>query len=353
MESSRKSGLFAPDEVVVSSGQSARITSAAVVDAPYPPAQREGVLRPRPLLGYALVWAAVAVWSLNATVMKVVLGATGISAYRFSELRLTGAAVLLFAAIALIRPASLRVTPRELPFLAVLGVCGLAWGQLLYVISIDRLAIGVALIIIYLSPVLVALWARFVAKEIVRRRLWAAIGLSLGGLALVVEVWSGITLDPLGLAAALLTALTFVVWVLMGDRGLREGRDAFSLLAWGLLFGSVFWAVVQPWSHFPAEILSRDVSLLGRLDDTTAPVWLLVAYVIVFGTIIPFGFLVAALKYIAPTRVAIVATLEPVGAALVAFAWLGEELSAVQLAGGLLVLAGVGLAQTARASPRS
>jgi drug/metabolite transporter (DMT)-like permease len=72
----------------------------------------------------------------------------------------------------------------------------------------------------------------------------------------------------------------------------------------------------------------------------------------VFGTIIPFGFVVAALNYIVPTRVAIIATLEPVGAALVAFAWLGEELTAIQLVGGTLVLAGVGLAQTARAAPR-
>jgi drug/metabolite transporter (DMT)-like permease len=324
-----------------------------VVDAPYPPAQRDGVLRPRPLLGYALVWAAVAVWSLNATVMKVILGSTGITPYRFAELRLTGATLVLFAALALIRPATVRISRRELPSLAAFGVCGLALGQLFYLVSIDRLEIGVALIIIYLSPVLVALWARFVAQEEVRRRLWVAIGLTLAGLALVVELWTGISIAALGLGAALLTALTFAVYVLMGDRGLRGGRDAYSLLAWGLFFGALFWALVQPWWLFPFDVLGRDVSLLGRLESTTAPVWLLVAYVIVFGTIIPFGFVVAALEYIAPTRVAIVATLEPVGAALVAFAWLGEELTAVQLAGGLLVLAGVGLAQTARASPRA
>jgi drug/metabolite transporter (DMT)-like permease len=323
-----------------------------VVDAPYPHAHRGDGVHPRPLFGYALVWAAVAVWSLNATVMKVVLGSTGISAYRFSELRVTGATVLLFAALAVIRPATLRVSRRELPLLAAFGVCGLALGQLFYVVSIDHLQIGVALIIIYLAPVLVALWARFVAHETVRRRLWVAIAFSLAGLALVVEVWSGIAVDAVGLAAALLTALTFVVYVLLGDRGLRNGRDAYSLLAWGLLFGSLFWAIVQPWWLFPAEILDREVSLLGRLEATTAPVWLLIAYVIVFGTIIPFGFIVAALNYIVPTRVAIIATLEPVGAALVAFAWLGEELTTIQLVGGTLVLAGVGLAQTARAAPR-
>jgi drug/metabolite transporter (DMT)-like permease len=69
---------------------------------------------------------------------------------------------------------------------------------------------------------------------------------------------------------------------------------------------------------------------------------------IVVGTIIPFGLLVAALRHIAATRVAIAATWEPVAGALVAYAWLGESLSGFEVAGGLLVLGGILLAQTAR-----
>jgi drug/metabolite transporter (DMT)-like permease len=57
---------------------------------------------------------------------------------------------------------------------------------------------------------------------------------------------------------------------------------------------------------------------------------------------------VTALHYIRATRVTVVAMLEPVLAALVAFAWLGEELTTVQMIGAALVLVGVGIAQTAR-----
>ena len=62
----------------------------------------------------------------------------------------------------------------------------------------------------------------------------------------------------------------------------------------------------------------------------------------------PFVLVVSALHHVPATRVTVVAMLEPVLAALVACAWLGEEIGRVQIAGGLIVLAGVVLAQTAR-----
>ena len=307
------------------------------------------MLERRPLVGYALVWAAVALWSLNATVAKVVLESADLSAFRLSEVRVAGSAVLLVAAVALVRPSSLRVSSwREVGFLAVFGVAGLAFVQLFYFLAIERIEIGIALVIQYVAPVLVALWARFVMREPVRRRLWVALALALGGLTLVVELWRGVTLDTAGIAACLSAAVTYAVYILMAERSLRRGRDSFSLMAWGFLFAGLFWSVAQPWWTFPVGTVEGDASLLGRLADLEAPVSLLLAYVVVFGSLIPFVLLVTALNYISATRVTIVAMLEPVGAGLVAYAWLGEELTGMQAAGALVVLAGIGLAQTAR-----
>jgi drug/metabolite transporter (DMT)-like permease len=61
-----------------------------------------------------------------------------------------------------------------------------------------------------------------------------------------------------------------------------------------------------------------------------------------------FGLVVSALRHVSATRVGIVAMLEPVAAAAVAWAWLGESLGTTQLVGGAIVLAGIVLAQTAR-----
>jgi drug/metabolite transporter (DMT)-like permease len=325
-----------------------------VADAPFAPPAFESQRRvPRPALGYALVWSAVVLWSLNAVVSKVVLDSAGLSSLRLAQVRATGAALILVSAVAVLRLAALRTTRRELGFLAMFGILGLAFVQLFYFVGIRRLDIGIALVIQYLAPVFVALWARFYVHEPVRRRLWLAIALSLLGLSLVVELWGGgSALDGVGVLACLLTAVAYAAYVLMAERSLAGGRDVYSLLAWGFAFATLFWAVLQPWWAFPVEAVDGSVSLLGRFDDVELPVWLLLGYVVVLGTVIPFIFLVSALHHVPATRVTIVAMLEPVLAAIVAWIWLGEELAAVQIAGGLIVLAGVVLAQTARGEDR-
>ena len=325
-----------------------------MVDAAFaPPALEEAPVR-RPLLGYALVVGAVALWSVNAVVAKVVIESGGLSPMRLSEVRATGAGLLIAAAIALFRPASLRFfRPREWLFLAAFGICGLAFVHFLYFAALERLDIGTALVIEYIAPVLVAAWARFVGHERVRRRLWVALALALGGLVLVVELPTGVSLSGPGVAFALGGSAAYAFYVLMADRSLKDGRDAASLLAWGFLFASLFWAVVQPWWSFPAHAVGSDASLFGRLESTSAPVTLLLAFVVVLGTIVPFIMIVTALHHLSPTRVVIVAMLEPVLASLAAFAWLGEQLSGQQIAGGLLVLGAVGLAQTARSQNKT
>ena len=78
------------------------------------------------------------------------------------------------------------------------------------------------------------------------------------------------------------------------------------------------------------------------------PVWALVLWVVVLGSIAPFTLIVGALRHVSATRAGVAAMLEPVVATVVAWAWLRESLDPAQLAGAAVVLAGIGLAQTAR-----
>jgi drug/metabolite transporter (DMT)-like permease len=180
----------------------------------------------------------------------------------------------------------------------------------------------------------------------VRPRLWLALVLSLCGLVLIVELWRG-SFDSAGIAVAWVACLSFAFYILIAEVGTRR-RDPISLLAWGFLFATLFWAVVEPWWSFPHDVFAGSTSLLGHLGTLHAPLWLLVAWMIVLGSIVPFTLVVAALPRIGATRTAIVAMLEPVFAILVAWVWLGESLNAVQLVGAALTLAGIALAQTAR-----
>jgi len=300
----------------------------------------------RPLLGYAMVLAATCMWGINGTVSKAILS-SGLSSLRLTEVRSTGAALALGVALLLAQPRRLRVLRGEILFLAVFGILGLALVQWLYFFAIHRLQIGIALLIQYLAPVLIALWARFVVKEPVRRRIWAALLLALGGLSLVVDLWHGFSLDTLGTAAALGAALAFAFYILLAEHAVGR-RDPVSLLCLGFAVAAVFWAVIQPWWSFPAGLVDDRVRLDGALLATTTPIWLLMLTMIVVGTILPFLLLVGALRHVSATRVGVTAMFEPVAGALVAYAWLGESLSTAQLTGGAVVLGGILLAQTAR-----
>jgi drug/metabolite transporter (DMT)-like permease len=303
------------------------------------------MIQPRPGLGYALVAVAATLFAVNGTVSKVILG-SGISSGQLTAVRCAGALIGLTLIAVAVRPGSLRVRAGDLPLLVALGI-GLAVVQWSYFFAIHRLDIGIALLIQYVAPILVALWARFVFHEPVRRRIWSALALSLAGLTLSVEIWHGGRLSGSGVAACVLAAISYAAYVLIAERGVRR-RDPISLSAWGFLFATIFWSLLAPWWTFPARHLDDHVALLGNLASTQTPLWVLMLWMVVLGGIVPFALIVSALRHISATRAGITAMLEPVVAIIVAWAWLGESLQPVQLSGAALTLVGIGLAQTAR-----
>jgi len=196
------------------------------------------------------------------------------------------------------------------------------------------------------APVLIALYVRLVRRRHVRRTLWVALGLSLSGLALVAEVWDGGgSLDPVGVAAGLGAALCLAVYYLAGERGTTV-HDPVTLTCWGFLAAGLFWSAAAPWWDFSAGILGAPVAM--PVGGISLPVWALVLWIVVLGAIVPFWLSVAALPHLAPTTAGLVATVEPVFASVIAWLALGQVLSGWQIAGGVVVLTGIGLAQTAR-----
>ena len=299
----------------------------------------------RPGLGYAMVAVAATLFAVNGSVSKVILG-SGIGSGQLTEVRCAGALIGLALIAVATRPRSLRVRVADLPLLIALGI-GLAVVQWAYFFAIHRLDIGIALLIQFVAPILVALWARFVFHEPVRRRIWAALILSLAGLTFIVEIWHGGRLSGPGVAACGLAAISLAAYFLIAERGVRR-RDPISLSAWAFLVATIFWSLLAPWWSFPGRRVDDHVSLLGNLASTHVPLWLLMLWMVVLGAIVPFGLIVSALRHISATRAGITAMLEPVVAIIVAWAWLGESLKPVQLSGAALTLLGIGLAQTAR-----
>ncbi|MGY1811432.1 EamA family transporter [Blastococcus sp. SYSU D00820] len=301
-----------------------------------------------PALGYAGTIGAAALFGVNGTVSTLALQA-GIPPANLAALRCTGAAAALLGVLAVVAPGKLRITWREVPFLAAFGVVGVALTQFLYYVAIGRLPVGIALVFEMTAPVLIALYVWLVRRERVRSRLWAALGLSLGGLVLVAQVWQGGgSLDPLGVAAGLAAALCLATYYLMGERGTTV-RDPVALTCWSFVAAALFWAVAAPWWAFDAGLLTRSVPV--SLGDLALPAWVLVVWIVVLGAVVPFWLSIGALRHLPPTTAGLVATVEPVFASLVALLWVEQVLTGWQVAGGLVVLTGIALAQTARAAP--
>ncbi len=298
--------------------------------------------------GYTLVLSGVALFSVNAGISAVVLDAD-VSPVALTAFRAVGTALILGLFLVLSgRVRSLAVSRREWPLLIAYGVGGVGLVQVAYFVAIDRLPIGLALLIEYMAPLLVALFARFVLRQRVSVLVWPALALTLVGLALATRVSQDDPLDPIGVVAALIAALAFASYFLLGERIVRT-RDALSTTFWGFAVSAVLALVLA------APALVR---VSGRVGETTAlpsalgagdvAVGVLLLAIVVVGTLAPFAAETAALRHLPTTVVTVIATGEVVGAALIAWWWFGESLSGVQVAGFALVVAGVVLALLSR-----
>lgn len=298
----------------------------------------------RPLLGVAMVIASGALFAVNGTVSKLVLR-SGFDAPQLTLLRAAGAFAGLLVLSLVLRPGArrLRVRREEVPLLIVYGVCGFFLVPMLYFVAISRMPVGIALLFEYTAPLLVALWARFGQRRPVRPRLWGGLALSLAGLACVAEVWGDLRLDGLGVAAGFGAAVLLAVYYILSARGVEQ-RDTLSLTTWA--FGAA--AVAGLLTRAFSEGAGGWEPLTGSQNGV--PVWLLCCYVVILGSIAPYMLVAASLRHLPATSAGIIGMVEPVLAALVAWVALGagEALNTAQVAGGLLVLAGVTIAETAR-----
>ncbi|MPY52106.1 EamA family transporter [Streptomyces acidicola] len=239
-----------------------------------------------------------------------------------------------------------RALPRRRPaLLAGFGLLAVAGVQACYFAAISRIPVGVALLVEYLAPAILLGWVRFVQRRPVTRAAAVGVVLAVGGLACVVEVWSGMGFDALGLLLALAAACCQVGYFVLSDQGTDAGENApdpLGVIAYGLLVGALVLTVVaRPWT-MDWSVLAGTVSM----DGTAVAAWLLLGWVVLIATVLAYITGVVAVRRLSPQVAGVVACLEAVIATVLAWVLLGEHLSAPQLIGGALVLVGAFIAQS-------
>ena len=271
-----------------------------------------------------------------------------LSPLRLTEFRVTGAAAVLLPIVAAVtlgnrrahRPARMTWDRRAVLVVVAYGLIAFVAVQSLYFVAIHRLPIGVALLIEYFAPALVALWVVFVQHRPQPRATWFGIALTLVGLALIARPWAGFALDGIGVAAALVAAAALAAYFLLAESA-GERMPGLELCAWAATVGAAALALVLPWWSFPWRALARHAELAGH----PTPVWLLLVLVVVVGTVIAYLTGIGALTYLPAPVVAAVATVEVVVASVTAWVLLDERLSTPEIVGGAVLLGGAVLAQ--------
>ncbi|MFO8034448.1 MAG: EamA family transporter [Candidatus Bipolaricaulota bacterium] len=275
-----------------------------------------------------LILAAVVCWS-GLGVMGKELYRLGADPLTVVVLRVAVAAGLLGLILAVFRPACLRVPARRLPGLAVYGLLGVAVNMACFFYALQYTTVTTAIVIASAHPAMVVLLARLVFAEPLSRQLLGALGVTLAGVFLVAE---GYNLDALrpnlpGVGFALANASGIAAFNVLGKRLVR-GTNSWTVLIYGLLFGGAVLAVT--WA-FQGE----------GFQSLPAYGWSLILGLAVFPSILAYGFYLKALTRLAAGRAAIASTLEPVLASFLAWAVLGETVTALQALGVALVLGGV------------
>ncbi|MGC5041242.1 EamA family transporter [Streptomyces sp. DT190] len=286
-----------------------------------------------------------------ALLSAVAFGGSGVAAKPLIEagldplhvvwLRVAGAALVMLP-LAVRHRGLLRRRPGLLAGFGLLAVAGV---QACYFAALSRIPVGVALLIEYLAPALVLGWVRFVQRRPVTRAAAVGVVLAVGGLACVVEVWSGLRFDALGLLLALGAACCQVGYFVLSDQGSDAGDEApdpLGVIAYGLLVGAaVLTVVARPW-NMDWSVLSGT----ARMDGTPVPAVVLLAWIVLVATVVAYVTGVIAVRRLSPQVAGVVACLEAVIATVLAWVLLGEHLSAPQLAGGAIVLVGAFIAQS-------
>ena len=298
-------------------------------------------------MGYIFSLLGALLFGANGSITKVIT-ATDLTALQLTQFRVVGCCLIAGVVLFFVDRSAFRISRRQLLVMAILGVVGVAVLQASYAAALQLLPVGIALLFEYTAVLFVALIAFLFFREKVKARLWVAIGLVLAGLAVVAQIWAS-SLNGLGILLALLASASLTAYFIIGDRQV-SATSPLAVCFWTMLFASIFWSFFSGWWEITPSILATPVSLTGNLAAIVLPLWVPLVVNIVFGTFLSFLLSFLALKHLSATAAGITASSEVIFAFAVAFLWLGEGLTPVQLIGAAIVLVGIILAQTARAS---
>ncbi len=292
--------------------------------------QAEKIKAPR--LGYIYVITAALLWAISGSSSKFLFN-SGVTPFQLVQLRLTISAVLLFIVLFIRRRNLMLIKKEDLFYFIFLGSVVMAAVQFTYLFTISKINVAAAILLQYLAPAFIAIYSFVFAKEKPGIITIVSVAGAITGCYLVVGAYNLnlFALNKTGIIAGIFAAIAFAWYSIQGEYGMRR-YDPMTVLFFAIIFAAITWNIFHP----PLEAFFH----------TRSPFeWLLIAYIGVFGTVVPFGLYFQGINLIRSTRASITGTLEPITASAISYFFLNEILVPLQITGGVMVIASIILLQ--------
>jgi drug/metabolite transporter (DMT)-like permease len=261
--------------------------------------------------------------------MKIMPQVTQMPAQHIAIWRFTLAAPPLWAYLSLQRRSRQRTISHPWPFLGLGLIYSIASFSAIF--ALQRLSSSIYVILIYIYPSLVVLYALLSGRSI-PRMFWLGLPLTLMGLFLTsFEFGVALTIDPIGLVLTMINALALAAYMLLSEKVFKSlGEPIFGTM--GVLSGAMLVGLLL-------------IPFLGISTPNTFEGWALLVIFGIFGTLIPIVAMNVSLKKLGAARGSLIITLQPVLTVLMAMVFLNESLTLQQWVGGGLVILAIILLQ--------
>lgn len=257
--------------------------------------------------------------------MKIIPQVTRLLPGHVAIWRFSIAAPLLWLIAWFRRSSSRSIPDQPVKLLGLGGVYAVASFSALF--ALDRLPSSLYVIIVFMYPSLVVLYALILGKA-VPKFYWLGLPMTLIGLFLVAfEFGSDISVDLVGLFITLINAVAMAIYMIWSENLLSNSRNRSSSTTWVLTGGMLFGLIMIPFFG-----LQTPESTIG---------WILLLALGIFGTLLPILVINYALQLMGAARGSVILTLQPILAVLFSTIFLDEVLAVQQWLGGILVIVAI------------
>lgn len=284
-----------------------------------------------------MLLTTILLWSLNLSVTKYILE-SGLEPLAYATVRyaLAGA---IFVALTLIAERTLRIERRHLPLLALAAVA-LFLNQLSFVFALDHTTAATVGLVMGSIPIFAALFGLVLGTERLTRRFWLAAGISFVGVAFVAAGSSSSVTGGVGILLGLAMCATWAAYSIVIAPLMRM----YSPYRISAIVVPAAWALIALVGIAAAREQDWDLEL---------HIWALLLFATVGPLVLTNVLWFRSIHRIGPARATLATNLQPFVAAVLAVILLSEPLSALQVAGGVLIASGIFLARRRTAAPQA